>query len=303
MYICFILALVMLAASPMRAADAELQKTVVRVDPRSGKLVRSTVVVRPPAPPVSIAELVEKTSKAHNVDPLLVDSLIQVESGYNPNAVSPKGAQGLMQLMPPTARMLGVNDSFDPAENIEAGVKYLKYLQELYKDDRLALAAYNAGPGAVDRFKQVPPYPETQKYVEKVGKSTGTPGARRSEGRGVHGSSGRIPRRPAVQNRGPWLSRSSIPSWSSLSTPMADCISERRNKRWAGAALAALALLTPEVSGAGRPRRMRPRRRRQSHRGAVLVAGRDDAHLHRGFLGFQIPVRPAARSRPAVFRY
>ena len=78
-----------------------------------------------------------------------------------------------MQLMPPTARMLGVNDSFDPAENIEAGVKYLKYLQDLYKDDRLALAAYNAGPGAVDRFKQVPPYPETQKYVEKVGKKYG----------------------------------------------------------------------------------------------------------------------------------
>jgi soluble lytic murein transglycosylase-like protein len=172
-YICFILALVMLAASPMRAADAELQKTVVRVDPRTGKLVRSTVAVRPPAPSsapsASIAELVEKSSKAHNVDPLLVDSVIRVESDYNPNAVSPKGAQGLMQLMPPTAQMLGVNDSFNPAENIEAGVKYLKYLQDLYKDDRLALAAYNAGPAAVDRYKQVPPYPETQKYVEKVG--------------------------------------------------------------------------------------------------------------------------------------
>lgn len=169
-YICFILALLMLAASPMRAADAELQKTVVRVDPRTGKLVRSTVVVHPPAPSTSIADLVERTAKAHNVDPLLVDSVIRVESNYNPNAVSPKGAQGLMQLMPPTAQMLGVTDSFDPAENIEAGVKYLKYLQDLYKDDRLALAAYNAGPAAVDRFKQVPPYPETQKYVEKVGK-------------------------------------------------------------------------------------------------------------------------------------
>jgi soluble lytic murein transglycosylase-like protein len=173
----------MLAASPMRAADAELQKTVVRVDPRTGKLVRSTIAVHSPAssapssssaaPAVSIAELVERTSKAHNVDPLLVDSMIRVESNYNPNAVSPKGAQGLMQLMPPTAQMLGVNDSFDPAENIEAGVKYLKYLEDLYKDDRLALAAYNAGPGAVDRFKQIPPYPETQKYVEKVGKKYG----------------------------------------------------------------------------------------------------------------------------------
>jgi soluble lytic murein transglycosylase-like protein len=128
------------------------------------------VALHPPAASAAIPELVEKTSRAHNVDPLLVDSVIRVESNYNPNAISPKGAQGLMQLMPPTARMLGVNDSFDPAENIEAGVKYLKYLQDLYKDDRLALAAYNAGPAAVDRFKQVPPYPETRKYVENVGK-------------------------------------------------------------------------------------------------------------------------------------
>jgi len=135
--------------------------------------VRSTVSVHPPATSASIAELVARTSKAHNVDPLLVDSVIRVESNYNPNAVSPKGAEGLMQLMPPTAQMLGVNDSFDPAENIEAGVKYLKYLEDLYKDDRLALAAYNAGPAAVDRFKQIPPYPETQKYVEKVGKKYG----------------------------------------------------------------------------------------------------------------------------------
>jgi soluble lytic murein transglycosylase-like protein len=195
-YICFILALLMLAASPMRAADvdsrplelqnadvhkaesqtAEVHKIVVRADAHTGKLVRYTIVIHPAAPAApsaSISQLVEKTAKAHAVDPLLVDSVIQVESNYDPHAVSPKGAQGLMQLMPPTAQMLGVNDSFDPAENIEAGVKYLKYLQDLYKDDRLALAAYNAGPAAVDRFKKVPPYPETQKYVEKVGKKYG----------------------------------------------------------------------------------------------------------------------------------
>jgi soluble lytic murein transglycosylase-like protein len=179
MYICFILALVMLAASPMRAAEAESNaspqsfKTVVKVDPRTGKLVRTQVALHPPTAPAAIPDLVQKASRAHNVDPLLVDSVIRVESNYNPNAISPKGAEGLMQLMPPTARMLGVNDSFDPAENIEAGVKYLKYLQDLYKDDRLALAAYNAGPAAVDRFKQVPPYPETRKYVENVGKKYG----------------------------------------------------------------------------------------------------------------------------------
>lgn len=188
MYICFTLALVMLAASPMRAADGEMNsapqsyKTVVRVDPRSGKLVRTQValypsVLHPAAPSTAVSptlkELVERTSRAHQVDPLLVDSVIRAESNYNPNAVSPKGAEGLMQLMPTTARMMGVTNSFDPAENIEAGVKLLKQLQDLYKDDRLALAAYNAGPGAVDRFKQVPPYPETQKYVETVNRKYG----------------------------------------------------------------------------------------------------------------------------------
>ena len=75
-----------------------------------------------------------------------------------------------MQLMPPTARMLGVSNSFDPQQNIEAGVKYLKYLQGVYKDDRLALAAYNAGPAAVEKYKQVPPFKETQNYVEQVGR-------------------------------------------------------------------------------------------------------------------------------------
>ena len=111
----------------------------------------------------------EKSAKAHNVDPLLVQSVIQVESNYNHYAVSPKGAEGLMQLMPGTARMLGVSNSFDPAENIEAGVKYLRYLQNVYRDDRLALAAYNAGPKAVDRYKGAPPYAETQDYVNQVG--------------------------------------------------------------------------------------------------------------------------------------
>lgn len=76
-----------------------------------------------------------------------------------------------MQLSPGTARMLGVTNSFDPEQNIEAGVKYLKYLQGIYKDDQLALAAYNAGPGAVQKYKQIPPYKETQNYVKQVGKN------------------------------------------------------------------------------------------------------------------------------------
>ena len=175
----------MLAASPMRAAEAAPSSlltpvadagklSVVRVDRRTGKLVRAVSggATRPPfiaPPPAHIQELVEKSARAHNVDPLLVQSVIQVESNYNHYAVSPKGAEGLMQLMPGTARMLGVSNSFDPDENIEAGVKYLRYLQGIYQDDRLALAAYNAGPKAVDRYKGTPPYAETQDYVNQVG--------------------------------------------------------------------------------------------------------------------------------------
>ena len=175
----------MLAASPdVRAAEAgtaELKADrtaiVVRADPRTGKLIRS-VIAAPAASPATtgakpqpqISEIVEKAAKAHDVDPLLVHSVIKVESNYNPYAISSKGAEGLMQLAPGTARMLGVTNSFDPQQNIEAGVKYLKYLQGIYKDDQLALAAYNAGPGAVEKYKQIPPYRETQNYVKQVGK-------------------------------------------------------------------------------------------------------------------------------------
>jgi soluble lytic murein transglycosylase-like protein len=196
-YICFISAFAMLlAASPMNRlaaagnipavenpSQASFQKAlVVRADRRTGKLVRSVAPLKNPAngaapvrrePSINISEMVEKAARDNHVDPLLVHSIIQVESNYNPYAVSPKGAQGLMQLMPPTARGLGVNDSFDPRQNIEAGVRYLKYLQDLYKDDRLALAAYNAGPGAVQRYKWIPPYPETQDYVNRVGEQYG----------------------------------------------------------------------------------------------------------------------------------
>ena len=107
------------------------------------------------------------------LDPQLVLGLIQVESGYNKYATSPKGAQGLMQLIPETARQLGVRNVYDPRENIEAGVRYLKQLQAQFKDDRLALAAYNAGPGAVSRYGWIPPYSETQNYVYQVGKRYG----------------------------------------------------------------------------------------------------------------------------------
>ena len=177
-YICSLLTIVMLAASPTMAAEVghvsvrtDAKTFVVRADPRTGRLIRvPRANSSSRTSPKEISDLVEQSAKAHNVDPLLIHSMIKVESDYNVHAVSPKGAEGLMQLTPSTARMLGVSDSFDPGQNIEAGVKYLKYLQSVYKDDRLALAAYNAGPGAVSKYKQIPPYPETQNYVAQVGK-------------------------------------------------------------------------------------------------------------------------------------
>jgi len=167
-------------------------KTVVRADAHSGRLVRASVVASrvvpekvvlpapPPAAPTlpqpgaTVNALVANIARRHDVEPSLVDSVIRVESNYNPNAISSKGAMGLMQLIPGTARRFGVKDTFHPAQNIEGGVKYLKYLMQLYNgDERLALAAYNAGEGAVAKYKGIPPYPETQNCVYQVGKKLG----------------------------------------------------------------------------------------------------------------------------------
>jgi soluble lytic murein transglycosylase-like protein len=101
----------------------------------------------------------------------LIHSVIKVESNYNPFAVSSKGAQGLMQLIPSTARRFGVSNVFNPAENIQGGSKYLKYLLDLFGgNSALALAAYNAGEGAVARYGGVPPFPETQNYLILMGR-------------------------------------------------------------------------------------------------------------------------------------
>ncbi|GAB6158129.1 hypothetical protein JCM39194_13290 [Desulfotomaculum varum] len=113
--------------------------------------------------------VVEKAALRHGVDPALCKAVARVESGFNPGATSGAGAMGLMQLMPDTARRLGVTNPFDPEQNADAGVRYLKSMLEKYKGDvKLALAAYNAGPAAVDRHRGVPPYGETLQYIDKV---------------------------------------------------------------------------------------------------------------------------------------
>ena len=114
-------------------------------------------------------EIIAALSEAHGVDPMLVKALIQVESNNKPRARSPKGAMGLMQLMPSTAREYKVGNPFDPKANIEAGIKHLKGLIDRFGDRvELALAAYNAGEGAVKKFNGVPPYRETRNYVSKI---------------------------------------------------------------------------------------------------------------------------------------
>jgi soluble lytic murein transglycosylase-like protein len=118
---------------------------------------------------VSLNSIIKRHAKNYNVDENLIRAVIKMESGGKTDAVSPKGAMGLMQLMPGTARMLGVNNPYNPDENIEGGVKYLAFLSDKYKGDlEQALAAYNAGPSRVDSYGGIPPFPETQQYVQNV---------------------------------------------------------------------------------------------------------------------------------------
>ena len=189
---CFILFSVSATTAALLSAGAVSNAItvtlVVRPDARTGRLVRSVAragsakpetsapqIELPSAPgdvPEAFARLVDEIAERHAVDRDLVHSMISVESNYNPMAISNKGALGLMQLVPSTARRFGVADAFDPAQNVEGGVRYLKYLLDHYNGDhRLALAAYNAGEGTVERFGGVPPFTETRSYVYRVGKA------------------------------------------------------------------------------------------------------------------------------------
>ena len=166
--------------------------SVVRPDLKTGKLVRSMLVSSKPVTEVRVAETVvqprvvaagapepdpvppspgldeavRRIAAENSLSPQLIHSVIKVESNYNPHAISNKGALGLMQLIPSTARRFGVSNVFNPVENIQGGAKYLRYLLDLYSNDYpLALAAYNAGEAAVARYGGVPPFAETRNYV------------------------------------------------------------------------------------------------------------------------------------------
>jgi hypothetical protein len=129
--------------------------------------------------------LIVDHARLNDVRPDLVRAVVQVESAYNPYARSPKGATGLMQLMPATAQQFGVKNAFNPEENIRAGVAYLRELLSRYENnEELALAAYNAGPNAVDKYgEKVPPYAETQNYVSRINGTTARPIERRDNNR------------------------------------------------------------------------------------------------------------------------
>jgi len=160
-------------AASMRAARSAADEVNQYLGRESGQSATAKIVTAnfhgAAATPADIDTAIEQAAARHNVDPNLVRAVVKVESNFNPNAVSRKGAMGLMQLMPSTARQLKVKNPFDPEQNVDAGVRHLKQLLESYGGDvKLTLAAYNAGAGAVARSSGVPHFAETQNYVRRI---------------------------------------------------------------------------------------------------------------------------------------
>jgi soluble lytic murein transglycosylase-like protein len=160
-------------AASMRAARSAAAEVNEYLGHESSQSATAKIVAAnfrgPAATAGDIDSAIEQAAARHNVDPNLVRAVVKVESNFNPNAVSRKGAMGLMQLMPSTARQLNVKNPFDPEQNVDAGVRHLKQLLESYGGDvKLTLAAYNAGAGAVARSSGVPHYAETQNYVRRI---------------------------------------------------------------------------------------------------------------------------------------
>jgi soluble lytic murein transglycosylase-like protein len=171
----------MLAAAEKQRAAIEVQKEASRAQrkavraqsPSAGTATAFDVlpgeIICEPLEPSAVEPMIEAAAKVENVDRELVEAVVAQESGYKACAVSPKGALGLVQLMPATAAELNVQDAFDPRQNIDAGVKFLKQLIERYRGDiSLALAAYNAGPATIDEAGGIPNIPETQDYVAAI---------------------------------------------------------------------------------------------------------------------------------------
>jgi soluble lytic murein transglycosylase-like protein len=182
---------VLQSGKTMKAASYSVEGDTVRVIDEKSEIaiplswVREIRTIADPEPPLAVpqivaedenpdndfeySDLVLSLSKKHQIDWKLVAAVMKAESNFNPHAVSPKGAQGLMQLMPATAKLYRVTDPYDPVQNIDAGVRHLKMLMNRFPGKLdLVLAAYNSGEKTVDRFKGIPPFSETRSYVKKV---------------------------------------------------------------------------------------------------------------------------------------
>lgn len=190
----------LVGGAPLTAQGDALE--IKRLEDGVPLLVYSSRGVRPAPPAVASLEpdeatdrLVDHYSRRHGLDPKLVRSVIQIESAFDPRARSRRGAMGLMQLMPETAIELGVENVWDPAENIRGGTAYLRQMLDRFGEIELALAGYNAGPTVVEKYGAIPPYPETRRYVTKV------LGLYRGGGIGIR-RSGRIAR-PVLARRDP----------------------------------------------------------------------------------------------------